>query len=80
AKRGELILQTTHELLNPASPYYIPGAAGIKSGFTSLAGSCYVGAAQRGDRTLIAVVLGSPSTDRTWQDLSKLFEYGFATQ
>ena len=57
---------------------YIEGAAGVKSGYTSNAGFCYVGAAQRDGRTLIAVILNVPGRNRGWMDLSKLFEYGFS--
>ncbi len=77
-RREPLVLQNIWELFDPASEYYIPGAAGVKSGYTSAAGFCYVGAAQRDGRTLIAVVLGEPTRSRAWIDLSRLFEYGFA--
>ena len=76
--RAGLPLSNTYEIFDPASPYYISGAAGVKSGYTSLAGFCYVGAAQRDGKTLIAVVLGAPSRNRAWLDLQTLFEYGFA--
>lgn len=77
-KRDALVIRNTNEIFDPDSPYYIVGAAGVKSGYTSHAGFCYVGAAQRGDRTLIAVILNVPGRNRGWLDLSKLFEYGFA--
>lgn len=77
-RREPLVIQNIWELFDPASEYYIPGAAGVKSGYTSAAGFCYVGAAQREGRTLIAVVLGEPTRNRAWIDLSRLFEYGFA--
>ena len=77
-KRGELVLQNVWEIFYPDSEYYIPGAAGVKSGYTSAAGFCYVGAAQRNGQTLIAVVLGETTRNRAWIDLSRLFEYGFA--
>ena len=79
-KREPLTLQNIWELFDPASEYYISGAAGVKSGYTSAAGFCYVGAAQRDGRTLIAVVLGEPTRNRAWIDLSRLFEYGFASE
>lgn len=79
-RRDALVIENTNEIFNPDSLYYIPGAAGVKSGFTSLAGFCYVGAAQRDGRTLIAVILNVPGRNRGWMDLSKLFEYGFASQ
>ncbi len=78
--REELVLQNIWELFDPSSAYYIPGAAGVKSGYTSAAGFCYVGAAQRNGETLIAVVLGEPTRNRAWIDLSRLFEYGFANK
>lgn len=51
-----------------------PGAIGIKTGTTNLAGKCLVGAASREGRTLIAVAL--KSGDRTG-DCRRLLEYGF---
>ena len=77
-KKEAVFLPNTYEIFDPSSPYYINGAAGIKSGYTSDAGFCYAGAAQRGDQTLIAVILGVPGRNRGWTDLKRLFEYGFA--
>lgn len=76
--RGPLQLSNTYEIFDPDSPYYINGAAGVKSGFTNAAGFCYVGAAQRDGKTLIAVLLNAQGRNRGWMDLRKLFEYGFA--
>jgi D-alanyl-D-alanine carboxypeptidase (penicillin-binding protein 5/6) len=78
SRREPLTLNCTHELFNPESEFYIPYAAGIKSGYTSAAGFCYVGAAQTGQGTLIAVVLHAPTRNRAWQDMKKLFSYGYA--
>ena len=78
--REAVFLPNTYEIFDSSSPYYIEGAAGIKSGYTSDAGFCYAGAAQRGDRTLIAVILGVPGRNRGWTDLKRLFEYGFALE
>ena len=77
-KRSPLTLQNTNEIFDPSSEYYIDGAAGVKSGYTSHAGFCYVGAVQRNGRTFIAVILGVPGRNRGWLDLKKLFDYGFA--
>lgn len=78
ANRGTLVLQNSYEIFNPESDFYIPGAAGVKSGYTRRAGFCYVGAAQRDGRTLIAVILHVPGRSRGWTDLRRLFDYGFA--
>ena len=78
--RDELVLTNSYDIFNPLSEYFIEGAAGVKSDYTSHAGFCYAGAAQRGGRTLIAVILGVPGRDRGWTDLKRLFEYGFALE
>jgi serine-type D-Ala-D-Ala carboxypeptidase (penicillin-binding protein 5/6) len=51
-----------------------PGALGIKTGYTTRAGSTIVAAQRRGGRTLVAVVLGS---DRMYDDARALLGYGF---
>ena len=57
------------------------GALGVKTGFTGLAGHCFVGAAQRDGMTLISVVLGSgwgsTGKERKWTDTKNLLNYGF---
>lgn len=51
-----------------------PGATGVKTGFTSLAGQTLVASAARHGRTLYAVVLGS---DDRASDASALLDHGF---
>jgi D-alanyl-D-alanine carboxypeptidase (penicillin-binding protein 5/6) len=51
-----------------------PGALGIKTGYTTKAGSTIVAAQRRGGRTLVAVVLGSKVM---YDDVRALFGYGF---
>ena len=52
------------------------GAIGVKTGNTREAGHCLVAAAQRRDKTLIAVVLGSQEK-QVWQDAKKLLDHSF---
>ena len=52
-----------------------PGAIGVKTGYTSPAGFCLVGAAQRGDERLVAVVLGAPG--EPFSAAASLLNYGF---
>ena len=77
-KRGELTVSLKWEIFNPASEYCIPHAAGVKSGYTSSAGFCYVGAYQENGVTLIAAVMGGRTRDMAWTDLKRLFAYGMA--
>lgn len=51
-----------------------PGAEGIKTGWTTPAGRCFVGAARRGGRRLISVVLNAP---QMWEDTVLLLDFGF---
>lgn len=52
---------------------------GIKTGHTSAAGWCLVGAGRRGGVNLISVVLGTPSESARNADTLALLRYGFAT-
>ena len=52
------------------------GAIGVKTGSTREAGHCLVAAAQRENKTLIAVVLGSQEK-QVWQDAKNLLDNGF---
>lgn len=53
------------------------GAIGIKTGYTTAAKSCLVGAARRGDRELISVVLKSETPNALYSDSIALLDYGF---
>ncbi len=56
---------------------YYPEGIGIKTGNTSAAGYCYIGAAKRKDVTLIACVFHARSDTARYTDTIKLLEYGF---
>ena len=59
--------------------YMMDGAVGVKTGFTSKAGYCFVGAVKKADRTLISVVLGCgwpPQKTLKWTDTKRLMAYG----
>lgn len=54
-------------------------AIGIKTGFTSKAGYCFVGAWKKGKRTFVSCVLGSgwpPNKGFKWKDTRKLINFG----
>ena len=70
---------TTNDLINPSSSNYYKTAIGIKTGYTSEAGECLVAESSRDGLDFIAVVLdaGTPSQGRRFQDVKKLFDYGY---
>lgn len=56
------------------------GALGIKTGFTSRAGYCFVGAAKRNNITLVCSTLAAgwpPNKSYKWSDASTLMNFGF---
>jgi serine-type D-Ala-D-Ala carboxypeptidase (penicillin-binding protein 5/6) len=53
------------------------GATGVKTGYTGRAGFCLVATADRSGRDLVAVVLGAPSTEASFDDAAVLLDYGF---
>ena len=80
--RGAYNLTNTAAMVNPDSSYYYEGCIGVKTGYHSRAGQCFVGALEREGVTLISVVLsaGRESNEPTkkWEDTEKLFSYGLA--
>lgn len=56
----------------------VPGADGIKTGFTNQAGYGFLGSAERGGRRLMMVVAGSPRGAQRNKAARGLIEWGFA--
>lgn len=56
-------LQSTNRLLHPESDLYDPATVGIKTGVTSLAGGCFISAAEQDGLRLLCVVMGVPALD-----------------
>lgn len=52
---------------------YFPGAWGGKTGYTTVAGKCFVGSAKRDGRYVIEAILGDPDC---WRDAENLLNYG----
>jgi len=55
-----------------------PGAIGIKTGHTDLAGWSQIAAAERDGVTMYSVILGGPSRNRRNRDLAALLDWGFS--
>lgn len=55
-----------------------PKAIGVKTGYTSPAGHNLVAAAENGERTLIAVLMGGDEVNKRYRDAIALFEAAFA--
>ena len=80
------IFKTTNELLREnysekKDNYYYPNAIGIKTGYTSEAGSCIVAAASKDNFEVILVILDDKLTEdglsQRFIDCKTLFDYAF---
>lgn len=74
SQRAQPVVMTTHnQLLGKVN-----GVDGLKTGFTNSAGYCLAATARRGDKRIIAVIMGS--TDRKTRDIkmAELIERGFS--
>lgn len=54
-----------------------PGATGVKSGYSDEAGHVAAASARRGDRHLIAVVMGADTPEARYDDLAAALDYAF---
>ncbi len=71
-------IQTTNLMLYPDQPYYRDYIRGMKTGFTTLAGRCFVTFAQQEGHTYGLVVLGS-DLDNIYRECAELLDWVFAT-
>ncbi|MFE2286884.1 D-alanyl-D-alanine carboxypeptidase family protein [Streptomyces sp. NPDC059443] len=74
-------IQNTNRLMTGAgglSPY--KGIAGVKNGNTTMAGSTFTGAAQRGDKKLLVTVMnpGTGGVNSVYEETAELLDWGFA--
>ena len=72
-RNGSFGLNNTNKLIR-----FYEGATGLKTGFTNNALYCLSATAMREDMSLIAVVLGAPTSDDRFDDAKALLNHGFA--
>ena len=71
---GETMLANTNRLVR-----YFEGTTGLKTGFTSTAGSCLAASAKRDGVEYISVTLGDTSSQERFESARRLLSYAFAT-
>ena len=72
----DVTVRNGNELIGDGE-FAFPGAEGLKTGFTPVAGRCLVSQATILGRTVNAVVLGAPSADDRYEDTHALLTHGF---
>ena len=70
-------ISSTNRLLKPGSAYYRGYAQGMKTGFTTQAGRCFVTFASQNGRTYGLVILGS-SSQNIFREAAELFDWAFS--
>jgi D-alanyl-D-alanine carboxypeptidase (penicillin-binding protein 5/6) len=70
-----ITLKNTNENLNPQSNHYIKNCIGLKTGYTSKAGACLLGAYQVDGGYLLIGVFGCSSWDSRFPDALALLKY-----
>ena len=71
-RNGSFGLTNTNRLIR-----FYKGATGLKTGSTDKAGFCISATAERGDMSLIAVIMGAETRDERNTAAVKLLDYGF---
>lgn len=72
-RNGETELNNTNKLVNTYD-----GITGLKTGTTSNAGFCVAATARRDNMNLVAVVLGSDTSEKRFETAANLLDQGFA--
>ena len=72
-------ITTTNWLLRPDGAYYRPYAHGMKTGFTTKSGRCFVTFAEQNGHTYGLVILGSNSQN-IFREAAELFDWAFANE
>ena len=72
-RNGETELNNTNKLVNTYN-----GITGLKTGTTSNAGFCISATAERDGMSLVAVVLGSETSEQRFDTAAQLLDFGFA--
>ena len=76
-KQPEVILSQGNALVKAGSKHFYPYATGLKTGYTIQAGHAIVASAEKGDRSLIAVVCHKEGSDKRYRSVMQLFETAF---
>ena len=76
--QNERTITSTNLMLNPEYPYYRDYIRGMKTGFTTLAGRCFVTFAQQDGHTYGLVVLGS-DLDNIYRECSEVLDWAFSS-
>ena len=72
-RNGTFGLSNTNKLVR-----FYSGATGLKTGFTSAAGYCLSASAQRDGMELVAVVMGSETSQQRFAACKSMLDHGFA--
>ena len=68
----------TNHMIRPGGEFHHPNVTGLKTGFHTPAGWCFIGTGMRDGMEVITVIAGSYASER-WVDTAELMNYAFHT-
>ncbi len=71
--------QMVQDLLKERASLMYRPCIGVKTGYTSTAGDCFAGFAEKDGMEIIAIVMNAPHTEDKFQDTKKLWKYAYRT-
>ena len=71
----DITWDNTNKLMMQYSGQYYSHAIGLKTGTSTMAGNCLIGAAKDGDRMVVCAIMNS-SPEGRWEDAIALLKYG----
>ena len=77
-KKRTLEIPSRVLMVRESEKFYYADCTGVKTGFHSKAGYCFVATASRNGMNLLCVTLRCPKENQKWYDAARLFEYGFS--
>jgi len=79
-EKGLYVTNTNSMLPAMGGAYAYEGTDGLKTGYDIRTGYCFAGTAHRKGQRLVAVVMGSKTSQERFEEMSRLFDYGFYLQ
>ena len=76
-EKDDRLFTTANQMILSGSSHYYKYASGIKTGFTTPAGCCFMAYAEKNNMPIVAVVLKSTTGDSRYDDARKILEYSF---
>ncbi len=76
--KDDRLYETSNEMILSGSSNYYRYVSGVKTGFTTPAGYCFMGYSVKNDMPLVSVVMKSTTSNSRYDDTKQILEYAYA--